>query len=93
MDRPLDVQSATIFTQETLQLDGESFEGCEFRKCRLVYTGGEVPKFTDCRFDACDWKFEGPAARTLEHLKVVWGAGGKALVQGLIKEITVAGGR
>jgi hypothetical protein len=93
MDSVGELQSSTVFTQETLQLDGESYNGCEFRKCRLVYSGGAVPKFTDCRFDGCDWKFEGPAARTLEHLKVVWGAGGKGLVQGLIKEITVAGGR
>ena len=30
------------------------------------------------------------AARTLAYLKVVWNAGGKATVQTLIKDITVA---
>jgi hypothetical protein len=82
--------SATNFNHETVALDGEAFADCEFRKCRLVYAGGEPPSFTDCRFDQCDWRFEGPAARTLEHLKVVWAAGAKPLVQGLIKEITGA---
>ncbi len=81
------------YNHETVNLDGEAFVGCEFRQCRLVYAGGEPPSFRDCRFEGCEWKFEGPAARTLEHLKVLWGAGAKPLVQGLIKEITGAGGR
>ena len=85
--------AVTVHTHETVPLDGESFSDCEFRQCRLVYAGGEPPSFSGCRFDDCDWRFEGPAARTLEHLKVVWGAGAKAVVQGLIKEITGGGGR
>lgn len=85
--------SAMNYTQETVLLDGETFDGCEFKRCRMVYAGGEVPVFEGCRFEDCDWRFEGAAGRTLEHLKVVWGAGAKALVQGLIKEITVSNGR
>jgi len=87
------VAAASVRTHETVTLDGEHFEDCEFRQCRLVYAGGAPPKFVGCRFDACEWKFEGAAANTLAHLKVVWGAGGKAVVQGLIKEITGAGGK
>jgi hypothetical protein len=82
----------TVRTHETVSLDGEHFEDCEFRQCRLVFAGGAPPTFSGCRFDGCEWRFEGAAANTLAHLKVVWGAGGKALVQSLIKEITVAGG-
>ena len=88
-----DVQTATIYNHETLTLDGESFADCEFRDCRLVYGGGEPPSFRGCRFDNCEWKFEGAAARTLAHLKGVWGVGGKATVQALIKDITGGGGR
>ena len=84
---------SAMFTRETLQLDGETYSNCEFKKCRLVYSGGEVPVFEACKFEDCDWRFEDAAGRTLEHLKVVWGAGGKAVVQGLIKEITGSGGR
>jgi len=87
------VPGPATYNHETVTLDGEAFVGCEFRQCRLVYAGGEAPSFRDCRFEGCEWKFEGPAARTLEHLKVLWGAGAKPLVQGLIKEITGAGGR
>jgi hypothetical protein len=80
--------SGAIFNHESVALDGESFERCEFRQCRLVYAGGELPSFTDCRFDACEWKYDEAAARTLGYLKLVWGLGGKASVQAVIKEVT-----
>ena len=57
--------SSTAFTRETVQLDGEYFDDCEFKKCRMVYAGGEAPAFVGCRFEDCDWKFEDAAARTL----------------------------
>ena len=87
------MQTATIFNLETVPLDGEMFADCEFRECRMVYSGGKPPVFDNCRFDACDWRFDDAAANTLAHLKVVWAAGGKAQVQALIKEITVSGGK
>ena len=87
------MQTATIFNLETVPLDGEMFADCEFRECRMVFSGGKPPVFDNCRFDGCDWRFDDAAARTLAHLKVVWAAGGKAQVQALIKEITVSGGK
>lgn len=87
------MQTATIFNHETVVLDGEAFADCEFRDCRMVYSGGKPPVFDGCRFDGCDWRFDDAAARTLAHLKVVWAAGGKAQVQALIKEITVSSGK
>lgn len=87
------MQAGTVFNHETVTLDGESFSDCEFRDCRMVYSGGEVPVFKDCTFHDCEWKFEDAAARTLAHLKVVWAAGAKPAVQAMIKEITGAGGR
>lgn len=78
------------YNHETVALDGESFADCEFRDCRLVYSGGEPPSFARCKFDGCDWRFDDAAARTLAHMKVVWGLGAKATVQALIKEITGA---
>ncbi len=84
------MQTATMFNHETVVLDGEGFVDCEFRDCRLVYSGGEPPSFKGCRFHDCEWKMDDAGARTLEHLKRVWAAGGKATVQLLIKEITGA---
>lgn len=87
------MQTATVFNHETVYLDGDAFEGCEFRDCRLVYSGGEPPAFRDCKFHDCDWKFEDAAANTLGTLKAVWGVGGKTAVQSMIKDITGGGGR
>lgn len=85
--------SGVLYNHETVVLDGEEFSDCEFRSCRLVYSGGGTPSFSGCKFDDCEWKFDDAASRTLAHLKVVWGAGGKAPVQALIKEITGGGGK
>jgi hypothetical protein len=85
------MQTATIFNHETVALDGEAFSDCEFRSCRMVYSGGEAPRFEGCRFDDCDWRFDDAAQRTLGFMKLVWSVGGKARVQGLIKEITGTG--
>jgi hypothetical protein len=85
--------TATAFTRETVQLDGETFTSCEFKACRLVFSGGDAPVFEDCSFDDCDWRFEGGAAATLALMKTMWGAGAKARVQALIKDITGGGGR
>ncbi len=82
------MQTAIIFNHETVTLDGEEFSDCEFRDCRMVYSGGEPPVFSQCRFDGCDWKFDEAAGRTLAFLKLVWTVGGKAPVQAVIKEIT-----
>jgi len=82
--------SGVIYNHETVPLDGETFTDCEFRESRLVYAGGAPPVFSNCRFDACEWKQDDAAADTLAYLKVVWNAGGKSTVQALIKDITAA---
>lgn len=85
------VASGASYNHQTVTLDGEAFDDCDFVGCRLVYAGGEPPSFESCRFDSCDWKFEGAAADTLSFLKTMWGAGAKSAVQATIKDITVAG--
>ncbi len=84
------MQDGVAYNHQTVTLDGESFSNCEFAACRLVYSGGPLPQFDGCRFTDCEWKFEEAAARTLSYLKLIWGAGAKASVQTMIKEITVA---
>ncbi|HEX5377045.1 MAG TPA: hypothetical protein VFW47_00645 [Phenylobacterium sp.] len=78
------------YNHETVALDGERFDDCEFRDCRLVYGGGAAPVFRNCKFTNCDWRFDGAAGNTLEHLRAMWAAGAKAPVQAMIKEITAA---
>lgn len=85
-----DVQTAIIFNHETVVLDGEHFADCEFRDCRMVFSGGPPPVFKNCRFHGCDWRFDEAAANTLKYMRVLWTVGGKADVQARIKEITAA---
>jgi hypothetical protein len=85
--------TAVIYNHETVVLDGQAFSDCEFRECRLVYAGGEVPTFAGCRFDAREWKFEEAATRTLAYLQLLWTVGQKPTVQALIKDVTTSGGR
>jgi hypothetical protein len=82
--------TAISYNHETVTLDGEYFDGCEFRDCRMVYAGGKAPVFKDCQFVACDWRMEDHAAETLSTLRAMWASGAKARVQELIKEITGA---
>jgi len=84
------MQAAVSYNHQTVSLDGEIFQGCDFSACRLIYGGGEPPVFQDCKFTACEWKFEKGAADTLAYLKIMWAVGAKPAVQDAIKEITVA---
>lgn len=85
------MQVGISYNHQTVTLDGESFSNCEFAACRLVYSGGPLPEFDGCRFDACEWKFEDAAALTLSYLKLMWNVGAKAAVQTTIKDITIVG--
>jgi hypothetical protein len=78
------------YNHQTVSLDGEAFNACEFSNCKLIYSGGPVPQFNSCGFTDCDWTFQGAAADTLEYLKLIWSVGAKTAVQATIKEITVA---
>lgn len=82
--------TGVTFSHETVVLDGQEFSDCEFRDCRLVYAGGQVPTFANCAFHACEWKFDEAAGRTLAYLKLVWSVGEKSTVQAMIKDITVS---
>jgi uncharacterized protein YjbI with pentapeptide repeats len=82
------MQYSMSYNHQTVALDGESFSGCDFEACRLVYAGGEAPQFDNCRFTDCEWKLEGAAAETLSFLKLMWSAGAKPAVQSIIKDVT-----
>ena len=86
----MSVQDQVRFSHETVRVDGEAFSNCEFTGCRLVYAGGQVPEFSDCRFQDCEWKFDEAASHTLGYLRLMWNVGAKSAVQATIKDITVA---
>jgi hypothetical protein len=83
-------QDHVRFSHESVRVDGQAFSNCEFTGCRMVYAGGKVPEFSDCRFQDCEWKFDEAASQTLSYLRLMWNVGAKAAVQSTIKDITIA---
>lgn len=73
--------AARSFTDETIQIDGNGYLDCEFLRCRLTYSGGDVPRFDGmCHFADCRWHFEGPAGNTLAFFRNIIASGGDVRV-------------
>ena len=56
------------FTDQTITLDGTSYIGCKFTKCRVRYGGG----LTDLQynnFNSCSFEYFGAADRTVAFAK------------------------
>jgi hypothetical protein len=75
------------FTGETLQLDGNEYVGCTFRRCQLVYSGGQIPRFDGCAFDASPFNFQGGAGNALHFLRELYHAGLGENVEALFEHI------
>ena len=66
----------TEYTGHTFQggrvaLDGNSFKGCTFDSCELVFSGGIPPALSGCSFRNTSMKFEGTAGNTIAFLKAM----------------------
>lgn len=59
------------FTDRDLLLDGNEYQHCELVRCRLVYSGGELPKFVHCNFVNCVFALDGPARRTQQYFTLL----------------------
>jgi hypothetical protein len=74
-------------TQE--MTDGKSYNGCQFTRCTIVYSGGDT-SFVNCNFDTCNWIFHGAAGKTVAFMKALYhgmGQSGKLLVEQTFAEI------
>lgn len=78
-----------VFHNSTEIVDGNEYEACEFRQCRLVYRGGTLPRMSQCHFADCQWILEDAADRTITFLRSIYhgGPGGKELVEVLFNNI------
>jgi predicted RNA methylase len=57
------------FVNQTLHLDGVSYENCHFIGCTLVYSGGEADVSSCYVHAGTVWKLQGPAAMTVRVLE------------------------
>ena len=63
------------FADESVTVDGNSYISCKFFRCRLIYSGGELPKITAPGFSDCRWEFTEQAGRVLILLRAFHNAG------------------
>ena len=75
------------FTNETITLDGNDYDNCEFNKCELVYSGGTLPNLSDSNFNDCGWSFRDAAARTIQLMTALYAGGAIRLVEGTFEYI------
>lgn len=59
---------SNTFVDMTLDLEGNEFVQCTFKRCTLVYSGGDHIHLDGCKFVNCKWGFKGAAARTVDFL-------------------------
>lgn len=52
-----------------VDIDGQHFIECTFVNCRLIYHGGLLPMFTDCKIGEITLRLTGPAGNTISFLK------------------------
>jgi hypothetical protein len=75
------------FSNELVELDFNRFEECAFVACKIVYRGYSPPDFIECRFENCEYTFDGPAGNLLAFLKSMHASPARQMTEGLIAYI------
>jgi hypothetical protein len=58
------------FTKKVFQLEECWFVNCVLRECYVFYSGGSY-LWENTTFENCQWKFQGPAAQTVNLLALI----------------------
>lgn len=77
------------FRNERVELSGNSYHGCTFDHCELVYRGDPSPTFGDNQFIDSVFLFTDAAIRTIYFLSNMYhtGAGGREVVEKTFEDI------
>lgn len=73
-----------VFEDQDVQLDGNQFVDCVFRRSRLVFSAIRAVELSGNVIEECDWVLEGPAGTTLTFMSGLYnGAGedGRTLIE------------
>src|SRR6266576_999349 len=68
---PVRIKSQKFEPGERVELDGNSFEHCQFDKCVMLFRATSAVSFDDCSFNDVLWHFEGPASLTVQFMKAI----------------------
>lgn len=78
------------FEDERIYVEGQTFTGCTFRRCRFVFTGVALTHhMTANTIEGFSVEFEGPALNTVGFLQGLYATGGeeRAFVEDVIDAI------
>lgn len=76
-----------IFYNETVVVDDKQFVNCDFEGSSLLYDGGALPTFTQCKFDRVSLQFGDAAANTLQFLSKLRHGGFSPAVDRLLDSV------
>jgi hypothetical protein len=69
-----------IFTDETVNLDDNSFDECTFVRCALVYKGGPF-RLVGNTLNSPRFVLDGPALNTLRFMSELYRGGAKDIIE------------
>jgi hypothetical protein len=75
------------FENITISLDGGSFYGCTFSRCRLQFSGLLPVVLEGGTFNECIWEFLGTASNTVAFMTALYKAGARDLIEGTFRTI------
>ena len=61
-----------VFEDQPVQIDGDSFRKCVFRRCLIKYSALAPVALSGCIFDSCEFGFDGPAGLTLQFMSALY---------------------
>jgi hypothetical protein len=75
------------FEDKEVELDGNTYTGCTFKRCIMVITGAAPFHLLACNTFQCVYAFKGAAYRGIHSLHLLYGNGERAAVEGYIQLI------
>jgi prophage tail gpP-like protein len=81
--------SGQAFQGETISLDGQRFDTCDFMDCVLVMRGDQVFQIAKCRMFGSQFRLEASAVTTVNSLRILYNSGdiGRQTVEQIISLI------
>lgn len=81
----------TKFRYETVELDGNEFDGCDIQHCTLIYRGGEIPLLANSIIAHCKFHLEDGAVNTLRFLYLLYHCGFQPVAEDFLNGIRTGG--
>ena len=75
------------FEGKVIQLDGNSFYKCRFKRCVLLYHGYLNVFLSEPVMEECQFELQGPARQVIEFLANSYGGGLKDAIERLFQAI------